>query len=297
MDWNWFFSSLAQSTAAIVGLIGAFVFTKVVNNEATRDADADRLRELLRDGEGLREELSHRSFEWYSERRREAGLRELRRLYEDQDEPVTDPELYFAYISFSPFDDPDELMEAIESEIEEAESLRRHSTVGYMGFDPSAIVPLTVQQQTLAEEERIRALWMRTSDHLRRSIEFVSRARTDPHRSVAIRWTLVLMAALFLVGVIYPLGLLPAPAGGLRLSLGAVLADLGTFRWWLLAFVTALFGAVVGWLGWVNETLKVDPDRLAELAAFGEHGDYSDHFATAFEHLTRVEAPVTRILP
>jgi len=34
VDWNWFFSALAQSTAAIVGLIGAFVFTKIVNNQA-----------------------------------------------------------------------------------------------------------------------------------------------------------------------------------------------------------------------------------------------------------------------
>ena len=46
MDWNWFFSSLAQSTAAIVGLIGAFVFTKMVNSEGASEAATFRLNDL-----------------------------------------------------------------------------------------------------------------------------------------------------------------------------------------------------------------------------------------------------------
>lgn len=32
-DWNVFYSSLAQSTAAFVGLLGAFIITKIINNE------------------------------------------------------------------------------------------------------------------------------------------------------------------------------------------------------------------------------------------------------------------------
>ena len=31
MDWNWFFSSFAQSSAAIVGIFGAFLITKILN--------------------------------------------------------------------------------------------------------------------------------------------------------------------------------------------------------------------------------------------------------------------------
>jgi len=34
MDWNWFFSAVAQSMAAIVGLIGAFVTTKILSKES-----------------------------------------------------------------------------------------------------------------------------------------------------------------------------------------------------------------------------------------------------------------------
>lgn len=35
VDWNWFFSALAQSFAAIVGLIGAFLATKILNSETS----------------------------------------------------------------------------------------------------------------------------------------------------------------------------------------------------------------------------------------------------------------------
>ncbi|MCH7733340.1 MAG: hypothetical protein IIB44_12675 [Candidatus Marinimicrobia bacterium] len=38
-DWNWFFSALAQSAAAIVGIFAAFIITKIVNNQSTLNQD------------------------------------------------------------------------------------------------------------------------------------------------------------------------------------------------------------------------------------------------------------------
>jgi len=36
-DWNWFFSSLSQSSAAIVGIFGAFIITKILSNNSNFD--------------------------------------------------------------------------------------------------------------------------------------------------------------------------------------------------------------------------------------------------------------------
>jgi hypothetical protein len=33
-DWNWFFSSVAQFAAAIVGIFGAFIVTKTLANQS-----------------------------------------------------------------------------------------------------------------------------------------------------------------------------------------------------------------------------------------------------------------------
>ena len=34
LDWNWFFSAIAQSTAAITGIFSAFIITKIINNQS-----------------------------------------------------------------------------------------------------------------------------------------------------------------------------------------------------------------------------------------------------------------------
>jgi len=33
MDWNWYFAALSQSAAAIGGIFGAFIITKVLTNQ------------------------------------------------------------------------------------------------------------------------------------------------------------------------------------------------------------------------------------------------------------------------
>lgn len=33
LDWNWFYSTIAQCSAAIVGFMGAFVIVKIINKE------------------------------------------------------------------------------------------------------------------------------------------------------------------------------------------------------------------------------------------------------------------------
>lgn len=63
LDWNWFFSSLAQSVAALVGVFAAFIITKIINNQAEFQRKNLRLRELLSISAKYRDALSGRSFD------------------------------------------------------------------------------------------------------------------------------------------------------------------------------------------------------------------------------------------
>lgn len=47
LDWNWFFSSVAQSAAAMVGVIAAFLIAKVLSNQAAFHLKRDELPKLL----------------------------------------------------------------------------------------------------------------------------------------------------------------------------------------------------------------------------------------------------------
>lgn len=112
IDWNWFFSALAQSTAAIVGLLGAFIFTKILNNEQKYNENKERIQELITHSKYLKKKVKNRYFKWYNERMRENALDEIQdnanEAYEKSNE-----ELYQEY-NFSPFDNKDAIIKDIQ---------------------------------------------------------------------------------------------------------------------------------------------------------------------------------------
>jgi regulator of sigma D len=74
VDWNWFFSSLAQSIAAIAGIVAAFAVTGLVSNQAEFKRQVARGEEHLARCRELVDKLSHRYFSWYNKRRLEEVL-------------------------------------------------------------------------------------------------------------------------------------------------------------------------------------------------------------------------------
>jgi len=64
MDWNWFFSSLAQSAAAIVGVFGAFIITKILSNQTAFSEKKNRLKELIAKAEKVKVEADELDFGW-----------------------------------------------------------------------------------------------------------------------------------------------------------------------------------------------------------------------------------------
>ncbi|MCD0501254.1 hypothetical protein LP085_30700 [Achromobacter sp. MY14] len=67
LDWNWFFSSVAQSAAAMVGVIAAFLIAKVLSNQAAFQQKRDQLPGMLVECERISERLEHCKFEYIEE--------------------------------------------------------------------------------------------------------------------------------------------------------------------------------------------------------------------------------------
>ena len=47
IDWNWFFSAFAQSGAAIIGIIGAFVISKIIDESSIKLNVEEKYKNLL----------------------------------------------------------------------------------------------------------------------------------------------------------------------------------------------------------------------------------------------------------
>lgn len=118
MDWNWFFSSLSQSTAAIVGLFGAFIFTKIINNEQKFNENNSKIQDFITDSNNLIRQLSNRRFEWYNLRVNEDAFDDMEETFQKNEDELNlkTEELYEKY-NFSPFSEKKEVLELIEEKI------------------------------------------------------------------------------------------------------------------------------------------------------------------------------------
>lgn len=294
MDWNWFFGALAQSTAAIVGLAGAFVFTRIVNNESEFKRKTDRLARLLEDAKDLASKADLVDFRGYNSHRRYNCLS----LIEEQvkglgaDEEPHSPEEYLLILEFSEYDDVEDLLTHIEEKVEEyqeeAERQAASSASGVGGLNLGSILsdPVVDSQTTIfhaqrreQRERRIGEYRTDVENHAQRVKRFVREAKRNPEHSPAVRKIIGVLVALFLVGVIYPLGNLPFPRGGeLVISIGAVVGSIFSFQGLLLVLLSLLFLAVAKVLWSINEGLKHDPDQLAQLAEYEDPANYCEWF-------------------
>lgn len=114
-DWNIFYSSLAQSTAAFVGLLGAFIITKIISNEQQFNENKILIEDYVVIANSLKMRLKGRYFNWYNSKIREKIFNEIEdALFEDESILSKSPEEIYEEYGFSKFDSKSEVLRAIE---------------------------------------------------------------------------------------------------------------------------------------------------------------------------------------
>lgn len=65
-DWNWFFSSLSQSAAAIVGIFGAFIITKIFSNQTSFLDKNTKIKQLLIQAKKISDNANSYKMAWHN---------------------------------------------------------------------------------------------------------------------------------------------------------------------------------------------------------------------------------------
>jgi hypothetical protein len=285
MDWNWFYSSLAQSTAAIVGVFAAFIITKVINSQAAFDQKRRQLDELITNGKILQSKAESRRFSWYNEQLRSRGLVKLDNSLRRQ-HSRSDAEKYHRDIEFSRYDSKPEVVEAIKSKIKAWNEF--HKAKNQEKATGDIIVPPVSQSATSdpgevkREVELIESLRIEIEGHISRAKDFLKENRSNPEYSLFARVSIIVSMLLFLAGVIWPLSFLPydapRPIQLSDLSLLGVFDILISFKGILLSIVSLIFVCVMIALLLVNRRLRFDLIKMAELERYTSYAAYSEHF-------------------
>jgi len=288
IDWNWFFSSLAQSVAALVGIFAAFIITKIVNNQAEFQRKSSRLRELLSVTAKYRDALLDRSFDWYCERRLEYALERIE--WVEPKEDFNTAEEYYYEFNFPQFLPRSEVLKQIEDKIAQEKAKRNAPS---RARDPySFIAPpydpdfrrFQIQQEDRIREsvndegERIRSLILEIRQHIRLVRLHLVELEGNPESSVLINWSIIGAVLLFLVGVIYPLSFLPVNVNQpITYSFGAFFSILLSFKGLLLGSISIIFLAIVITFWYVNLSLRYKPREMEELRRAERIEDYSEY--------------------
>jgi hypothetical protein len=326
MDWNWFFSSIAQSAAAIVGIFGAFIITKVLSNQAKFGEKSVRFRSLRTNASKLVNSANHLSFAWYVRLNRKYELEKAEGLLKKNDD--LDPSQLYAKVNFPLFlartdalndlqDLKNQRARAAEKERQrQADAARQQAELqkipGLSGLDafiamgrgnserfidpilPAAFMQPRPYAELSKERHTIDALEVEIRHHRRTIADFLATTSSNPESSVAITWALAMVAGLFLIGVIYPLSFLPTPTPWTpALEFHGFWARVFSLRGMLLTAISAIFLAALTMFAVMNRRLRYPPEEVQSLEVFTHIGTYSKYYAIADDNrqIARSMAP------
>jgi len=310
IDWNWFFSSLAQSAAAIVGIFGAFIITKILSNQGIFSDKNIKIKELIADGEKISDQALGRYFEWYNTNFNKNSI------YQAENLLIKDPNIkaeeILKEINFSPFTKYEEALEEINDLISkkneqldlndkrikshlaaERARLDREGKTHYaaaMLNSPLARLTsfpnLDIGPQLIEEREFIDKVFRDARHHSRVVSNFHQTISNNPESSTAISYSLIMVGILFLLGVIYPLSFLPAPVPSTpELSIAGSFEFITSIRGILLSLVSIIFGIILIMFFTMNFRMKYSQKNIEELLKFSLPKNYSTYLDILEENI------------
>lgn len=319
-DWNWFFSTLSQSTAAIVGIIGAFIIAKIFSNQATFTEKNNKLKTLVVEAEKILDKIDTIDFDWYNEEKNSAAFhnasREINKIDHEDPSLITDEMLLTIYddARFSIFTEKATILEKLREEIvlvcqvnqdrrlreEAADRAREEAASGRnIGFAqinallgsisdysiptsrthlslPSLSTPWDAMTQ---ERELITECHLEAKHHARSVGEFLESVKGNPESPPQITWSLILVALIFLAGVIYPLTFMPATAAPTFELTGSELFNaLASVKGALISILAIAFSVVFFMFTRTNISMKYAKSDVEKLEKLTSVNNYCAHF-------------------
>lgn len=317
MDWNWFFSAVSQSTAAIVGIFAAFIITKIVNNKTLFDGKASAVNEHICESTYLQAQLDLRPFDWYNDSIRKKDQTKLRNEVRDLvwEHRKSDPVFYYFKLGFSEFEDHKPIVMQISeivkynleeiAEEEKSPSRPVRTTVEdnsplskMLAFslpDPPFVLPPNPQQEMLREERRreiererelIDKLLLQVGHQTDKNKLLVDQIRGNPESSSLVTFSIAAILILFYVGVIYPLSFMPLePKSSLSISFAAFIDILFSLKGIILAAISIVFNAIIVMFFFTNMRLKYNKESIERLKRYTDPHNYSEYIALRDENM------------
>lgn len=295
MDWNVFFSTISQTSGAIVGIFSAFLITKIVSNQTTHGQKLGQTSKNLSQSKKLSNETSIRYFKWYGEIKAEDETRKIRDDYEETKE-LKSAEEYYEALYLSPFEPKFASFAIIQNEIDKIEAEKKteeeeiRKQLEKLG--PGRVLTRSIHTSIPRmmnldlinglnkERDLIDDLYVRVQHQADVNKNLLSDLNSESESSNLISVSILAVFLLFFAGVIYPLSFLPLePNIEISLSLSAFWDILFSLKGVFLALISVIFGGLMVVFYFANRSLSYKTELKSELEKYSEARNYSAYFA------------------
>ncbi len=291
-DWNWFFSSVAQSSAAIVGIFAAFIITKIINNQLEFDKLTRYTEGIISESEKLIEQSRATRIAWYNDT--VFKIETLKLVEALRTRQINEPEQYAFRWRFSPLA-PKWYMEEKLSEF--FRELKQKSVGSgrsikdlLIGSEPSANLLISLHEQDIKEEaEKINNLINEIRHNVREIKSLLGTITKHPQSSRLVTFSIIGSLLMFIIGVILPLYVIPIntlintePSESLA-KINVYSTNLKSF---IIGAVALIFFAIMLVFVWINIRMKYPKNIFDKLNAYSEMERYSPYFKDIDEKFT-----------
>lgn len=279
MDWNWFFSSVAQSTAAIVGIFSGFIITKILNLQTEYSRNCRLIDEFLNDSEKFIDIAKDDLFDKYNKLTLENGLRDLFPLIQREKRELSCEELYDKG-GYSIFISKSEVMEQIKNKLDRLQK-------GDIAEDELSerIVPIMEEDMINKMKESLINKTNEIRHHVRRLSTFLNNIYIKGETSRLITISIISCLCLFYVGVIYPLHFLPTKSDiTITYSISEIFYYLCSRSGIILIIISFIFTLIMIVFLIINEDLRYPIKKIIKLNEYKKIENYSKYIKAYVEN-------------
>lgn len=276
VDWNWFFSALAQSSAALVGIFAAFIISKLVTNNSKFNENHKRIHDLISYSQMLKIKIKNIEtdiIEYNVQKLKIAG-KELKKDIQFEHN-IHNPEFYYSRYPFSKFMDKADVLYEIKFVIDEVKKEKEYGINITLNNEEENIQ----ENDSTINYEPIQKILEEVTNHINKLETFYTSIYQNPEYSKINGIILILLAAMFIVGVIYPLSIMPFKGFEyLEVSIIAFYNTLFSLKGLLLCCITCLFLTIIVIFYFINAKMKYDQEKMETIRDNLDLKNYSIYF-------------------
>ncbi|MCG6146590.1 hypothetical protein [Leptospira bandrabouensis] len=281
-DYSWIFSTISQSSAAIIGIVGAFLLSKLLSREILYDELILKNKEYLHKTQILKNRFQNRHFEWLNTQKRE-------NVFDDKefDDYVTNTKTYnlkdiLNKFNFSSYENLNELDQIISTKFK-SKSQKNKNLPMSSNF---ALIQIENYKEINEEEEKIKQTFLDLEDHIGNLKIHIDNIKNFNRQRETFRNLLFSLLILTLIGVIYPITFMPLRPGEIPIlcfSFDCIIVGISNFlklpSSFLLISISLLFNLFFGYFLYLNSILKISEEDINNLEENTNPEAYSKYIA------------------